>query len=957
MNAPILHGERYLTPRAKQWGLDKFILEELHGCDLDETLDFYRQFRQFTKDPQEAALLAANDRFFLSTQLMHRKDCIHPWVYDRCREVENEPDGCLDLWARGHMKAVDLNEPVPTPLGMRRHGDLQPGDEVFGPDGKPATVVGKTPVFTNSDCYRVLFDDGYSVVVNGDHLWAVDVHSKKRINKTDLRDGVKPMVFNTRYLMGEVEDAKSKKSHVLPRVRMQQAVEHAHAALPIHPYVLGVWLGDGTCKQNAVTSGWHDVDDMEANILACGHSVSRASHSNSVTLRLDKGIRGKKHSSPFTMSLRALGIYRVKRIPKAYLHASIEQRWALLQGLMDTDGHCHKKHSQAMFTNANFGLASDFLLLASSLGIKASIAERRPLYKGLPRSYWQVQFKATMNKPVFRLKRKLAFSSTGPVQQTAYRRIVKVERVESIPVSCIQVDRADGLYLIGTHFVTTHNSSLITQAGTVQELIRDPEMTICIFSYNRPIAAKFLVQIKGELERNQDLRNACPDVFWQKPRSDAPVWSVDGGLTVIRTGNPKEASVEAHGLDSQPVSKHFKLLIYNDVVVRKSVTNSTQVEKTTENWELSDNIGVGEKTRKWHEGTRYDLADTYATLIERKLFHVRLYPATHNGRLDGKPVFLSQERWDKIKKTQRRTVAAQMLQNPAAGNEQMFDMAWLLPYEIRPGRVHIYIMVDPASSMKKESDRTAMAVVAIDENGNKYFVDGLCHKLAELDRWKELRRLHEKWSNVPSVELVEVGYEKYGAQADVGWMKQRMIDSNYHFEIKELNWPRQGEHSKVDRVGRLQPDISGSEYRFYFPAVVWRPNAGDDAAGGMCFWHYNVQKNEFVYSPAEKLASMGFDEKGVEHFTWTGEMILTRAMRGVDAMGEPFRKAKPIVRKDEEGNLYDCTMRLFEELRVFPKKRGHDDLADALSRLFDMDYQRPMKAAESGRIEAAGPAH
>lgn len=605
-----LHGLRYLTPRAQQKGLDAFVRDELHGCDLDECLDFYEEFRRWSVEPQEMAFLAANDRYFLFTELLHRKDARdhgavgNAWLYDRCREVEARPDGCLDLWSRWHYK-----------------------------------------------------------------------------------------------------------------------------------------------------------------------------------------------------------------------------------------------------------------------------------------------------------------------------------------------------------------TSLITFAGSIQEIIRDPEITIGIFSYNKPIAAKFLSQIKGELERNTDLKAACPDVFWERPKTDAPSWSIDGGITCIRVNNPKEATIEAHGLDAQPTSKHFKLLIYNDVVTKKSVTNSVQVEKTTENWELSDNLGVGELTRKWHEGTRYDLADTYAVLIERKLFYVRLYPATHNGRLDGTPVFMSQKEWDRIKKTQRRTVAAQMLQNPAAGGEQMFDMLWLKPYEIRPGRLHVFIMVDPANSMKKESDRTAMAVIGVDEVGNKYFLDGYNHKMKPLERWECLVRLHKKWSAMPSVELVKVGYEKYGMQADIEWMQQRMTDTEYFFEIVELNWPRQGEHSKVDRVARLQPDIEGTEYKFYWPAVVWRPHAGDDSAGGMCFWNYEPNKHEFVMRPAEELDFTHTDEQGVDHFKWSGRMVQTRAMKMMDAQGEPFRKCKPIIRKDEEGQLYDVTMRAFEELRVFPKKRGFDDLVDAISRIYDMDYTRPMKLAESGRIEGPGPAH
>lgn len=588
-----LHGERYLTRSAKKKGLDTFITDYLPLCDLSETLRFYEEFRAWSKDPHDMAFLAANDRFFLLTQVLHRRDAIHPWIFDRCREVEDEPDNCLDLWARYHYK-----------------------------------------------------------------------------------------------------------------------------------------------------------------------------------------------------------------------------------------------------------------------------------------------------------------------------------------------------------------STIITFAGSIQEIIRDPEITICIFSYTKPIANKFLRQIKIELERNHDLKLACPDVFWLEPRKQSSQWSVEGGLTVIRKSNPKESTIEAHGLDSMPTSKHFKLLLYDDVVVKKSVTNAAQVEKTTENWELSDNLGVGEATRKQMVGTRYDLADTYSEIIERKLFKVRLYPATHNGRLDGKPVFLSQAHWDTIKTTQRKTVASQMLQNPAAGGDQMFLPEWFLGYEVRPARLNVYIMVDPASSMKKESDRTAMSVVGIDERGNKFFLDGFCHKMSALDRWKNLRALHLKWSEMPGIELVAVGYERYGAQADVEWMQQRMIDSNYHFDIKELNWPRSGEHSKIDRVSRLQPDIQGSEYRFYFPCIMWRPNQGNDRNGGMVFWSYNKSMNEFVYRPAEKLVVIGKKDDGSDRYHWTGEFMLTKSQNAMVKLGEPHRIAKPIVRKDEEGKMYDLTYRLFEELRVFPKRRGYDDLADSLSRLHDMEYVTPTQTKD-----------
>ena len=264
----MLHGLRYLTPRAKAWGLDAFVRDELKGCDLQETLNFYHDYKQWSVDAEDAGFLAANDRFFLLTQVCHRKDAIHPWLFDRCREVETEPDGYLDLWARYHYKMLDEKTPVQTLLGMKAHGDLQVGDYVFGPDGQPTAIVATTQVWTDGDCYKIKFDKGREIIAGGDHLWTVDLHSRARIKGG--REGRKRVTINTRELMVCVDKAKLFKSHVLPSVQVTKPLEFPFQQLPIEPYTLGAWLGDGTSATGSVTCGDKEVfDEIEkSGILA-----------------------------------------------------------------------------------------------------------------------------------------------------------------------------------------------------------------------------------------------------------------------------------------------------------------------------------------------------------------------------------------------------------------------------------------------------------------------------------------------------------------------------------------------------------------------------------------------------------------------------------------------------------------------------------------------------------------
>jgi hypothetical protein len=107
-------------------------------------------------------------------------------------------------------------------------------------------------------------------------------------------------------------------------------------------------------------------------------------------------------------------------------------------------------------------------------------------------------------------------------------------------------------------------------------------------------------------------------VLWDNPIREAARWSRDKGIVVKRKGNPKEATVEAAGLvDGQPTSRHYGLLIYDDVVTQDLVTSPETIKKVTERWELSDNLGTHSQARKWHFGTRYSFGDTYGVILER----------------------------------------------------------------------------------------------------------------------------------------------------------------------------------------------------------------------------------------------------------------------------------------------------------------------------------------------------
>ena len=460
-----------------------------------------------------------------------------------------------------------------------------------------------------------------------------------------------------------------------------------------------------------------------------------------------------------------------------------------------------------------------------------------------------------------------------------------------------------------------YKSTVITFAGVIQEILRDPEITICIFSHTKGIARKFFRQIKQELESNTVLQQAFPDILWEKPDKQAPRWSEETGLVVRRKSNPKESTLEAWGLvDGQPTSAHYRLRVYDDVVAPESVTTPDQVAKTTAAWELSDNLGmVG--GRKWHVGTRYSFADTYQAILERKALTARIYPATHDGTPDGNPVLFTPAQWADKKVVQGpATIACQMLQNPLAGQQAMFNALDLRRWEVRPATLNVYILGDPARSRKKGSANTAYAVIGVDAGRNKYLLDGANHRMDLKKRWETLKSLRTVWQGQPGVQGVYIGYEAYGAEADMDYFIEQMEIDKDSFPIEELRWPRDTEPSKDDRVQRLGPDFRA--HKFYLPALV-------------------LHQGKPNYWTLEPGTAGGLE---IKHTLQTGP---TSLMKRVIDEGAPSRVAKPIVKVDSDGNLYDLTRQFVEQQMLYPFA-PLKDLIDAASRVYDMSPVPPM---------------
>lgn len=352
-------------------------------------------------------------------------------------------------------------------------------------------------------------------------------------------------------------------------------------------------------------------------------------------------------------------------------------------------------------------------------------------------------------------------------------------------------------------------TSIITHGMSIWDIMRNPETTIGIVSWSRRAAIDIVKAIKTELESNELLKKLYPDVLYDNPEVQSPRWSDERGLIVKRTSNKREATIEGTGLDTQLTGRHFDILVYDDIVSVNNVTSNEVIQNTTNALLTSFNL-VSRDGKKRFIGTRYHTVDTYDYLIKNKIVKPRIYPATIDGTPDGEPceIITKEQLEEKRHEMTPFIFSAQMLLNPVSDDERRFNPQLFQYYDkasLDKLTKNVYITVDAATSKKKGSDYSALAVMAVDALDNVYLVDLVKDKLNLDERKKKLFELVLKYK--PLV----VGYERYALMADTDYIRKCQETENIRFPIVELG----GKLSKIERVDRFVPTFSNR--KFYIP--------------------------------------------------------------------------------------------------------------------------------------------
>ena len=398
---------------------------------------------------------------------------LHPAINSRLRWgglpiTDSDGETLLVVARSGHGKAQPYHSSVITPKGLTRMGNLKVGDVISGADGKSQCVE---QVFERGDLpvYRVTFEDGAAVECCDDHLWLCQTDLDRRMGRPFR-------VRSLRDIRQLLDDSKlqARPNHI--RIPLTAPVEFDihHHPLPLNPYLLGLYLGDG----HACTDFSNTEEDILAKFAACLSASDEFVFAEKVTWRVRRRMRamnarGNPLPSDFCAALRSLGLADAlshqKFIPPQYLTGSVETRLGVLQGLLDTDGTVVTNGGSVVeYSTTSPALRDHVKFIVQSLGGVARLNTRVSTYthkgeKRTGRENYRLFIRMPNGLPIVTSKKHLARYKADN-RSRPERRVASIELVGTMPCRCIQVSNSDHLYLTDG-FVVTHNTALAIDAA------------------------------------------------------------------------------------------------------------------------------------------------------------------------------------------------------------------------------------------------------------------------------------------------------------------------------------------------------------------------------------------------------------------------------------------------------------------------------------------------------------
>jgi len=400
-------------------------------------------------------------------------DFIYNWIPQSGFQEQvmcNDADILVIGGKRGAGKVNPNETQIVTPFGYRKMGDLKIGSILSNPCTGGMEQVTQIFEHPDHDFYEITFDNGAKVECGLEHLWKVRqtgyIHKSRQYNNTDLDSDWRVLPFERikKFLDEQSEgkhyDRGSRKYLVVPLCKPVKFTKPFKDKIDIDPYILGCIIGDG-CITQPYTVLISIADDFILDYFSQRFSMSKSGeydyriHKCQLYDELEKcGLIGKYSHEKF--------------IPEYFKYSSIEDRFALVQGLMDTDGYIDDS-GKCYYNTSSEALAYDMKFVLESLGGNVSIRKKKAGYKKNGeyiecKDSYELYIKIKDTKRLFRLPRKADRCKpfNGGVSEVC-RRIVSYKYIGKKDGRCITVDSVDGLYM-ANDFTVTHNTAIMLLA-------------------------------------------------------------------------------------------------------------------------------------------------------------------------------------------------------------------------------------------------------------------------------------------------------------------------------------------------------------------------------------------------------------------------------------------------------------------------------------------------------------
>lgn len=407
-----------------------------------------------------------------------------------CREMLHKAlknkDGIIIFSApTGSGKAVLDNTLIP--VADDRHyvqiKDLKVGDLVYNRLGTSVKVLGVYPQ-GKKDVYRVHFNDGRYLDCCKDHLFSYytqDQRQKYAHGKYQTQPKFNVSTVEELLNSGIGWDGKNNRVHLKYWIPNNQPVEREEQNYYLNPYILGVLIGDGCLTERQLTISSDDsfIVEKVSSLLGVENTIKRNSVHNYNWTFVDSGRTLCEERTRLVQTADVLSeipelinthSYE-KFIPDVYKYGSIEQRYELLQGLFDTDGHVDKSRARAYFSTTSKQLVDDIQEILWSLGISSTVKVDNRLSGHHKHVCYVIRVRTgfQIKKKLFTLPRKLSrivgyeeyHKDTNKKVRTyefiGIQSIEKLDRQENM--TCICVDDTEHLYQVSNQYIVTHNSS------------------------------------------------------------------------------------------------------------------------------------------------------------------------------------------------------------------------------------------------------------------------------------------------------------------------------------------------------------------------------------------------------------------------------------------------------------------------------------------------------------------